>query len=369
MILGDTMAFLCISLNSSSVDTIHLMDGELHDIDKYTIECSGAKEILNNFPDKIEELKNIYNLEGDTSSIRVRIFLPNDKEQIVLYSRHLIVFKIIIKDRKFLQYVVNYEPNLFDKEIKKIVLNDQLPDEYIAKSISSYISELSDDDYLDMLRKICNEYINYIEDEPDEQLPTMDEIYASYLEKTSSNINLKVSLSTQREKQTKKSAFAVFEHPNFFKKYGHAIDTDKPIFLLGAKIDDESKIEYKDINDNLKKCFKNKIYSPFNIDIACPITDEFKQVVSNSLLLVVNANGCNENLFSKIEYASYEGIAVIILVSDIQMKNIYTQHFGDDDNILIMDYKINDYASKCEFARIMTGIYIKKYNELKQKVG
>lgn len=360
------MAFLCISLNNSSVDTLHLMDGELRDIDKYTTTYSGAKEILNNFPDKVEELKDIYNLDSDKLNIMVRIFLANDKEQIVLYNRHLTVFKIIIKDINFLRYIVNYEPNLFNKELKNIILDEQIAKELVSKTISKYISSLSDDEYYDVLRKVCNEYMNYIEDETEEQLPSMDEIYTAYLEKTSTeNINI----PNEPKEKSQKSPFAVFEHPNFFKKYGSAIDSTKPIFILGSMFDENSKLEYKYIENNLKKCFFNPLYSPFNFNISFPLNDKFKEVYSTSILVVVNANGYDENLCSKIEYASTCGITIIILVNNDQIKDLYLRKFANNDTILIMDYIFNNYDSDCEFARIMVGIYIKKYKELKESVG
>ena len=64
MVLGDNMAYLCISLNNSSVNTIHILDGELVDIDKYTIKYNNAKEILKEFPDKVQELNNRFNLDN-----------------------------------------------------------------------------------------------------------------------------------------------------------------------------------------------------------------------------------------------------------------------------------------------------------------
>ena len=106
MVLGDTMAFLCISLNNSSVNVVHILDGELLDIDKYTGGYNNANEILREFPEKVKELNNRFNLDRDESDIKVRIFLSNDKEQFVMYKRHIVAFKYLMRKRKFLRYAV-----------------------------------------------------------------------------------------------------------------------------------------------------------------------------------------------------------------------------------------------------------------------
>ena len=361
------MAFLCISLNNSSVDTVHLIDSDLIDIDKFTVNFNSAKDIINEFPNKIDELNERYNLENVNSDIKVRIFLPNDKEQFVMYKKHLVAFKMVIKDREFLRYVA--ENNIFsNKRIKDLILDDETSEQELFYKLRNYLAEMDETEYYVIVRKIIEEYLNYFEDYED--VPSIDDIYTNYisklkeakLEKTSELINVnKIS--------KKKNAFAIFDHPNFSKVYGQVINPGKPIFILGGKMSDNSKIEYKELYDNCKKCFSNPVYYPLNADVSSPINNEFLNIYDDSLLVVVNGNGCDKELLQKIKYASLKSILVLILTRKDNNKEIFKKYFGTSENVIIKDYLFNDFESQKEFADIMVGFYINKYKLLKQRVG
>lgn len=367
MLLGDSMTFLCISLNNSSVDTVHLIDADLIDIDKYTVNYKNAKEIIDEFPNKIDELIEIYNLDNIDSNIKVRIFLPNDKEQFVMYKKHLVAFKMIIKDREFLRYVA--ENNVFsNKKIKDLILDDETSEQELFYKIRNYLAEMDENEFYSIVRKIVEEYLIYFEEYED--VLSIDELYETYierlkeakLEKTSELLNVnKIS--------NKKNAFAVFDHPNFNKVYGQAINPGKPIFVLGSKMGENSKSEYKEIYENCKKCFSNPVYYPLNADVSSPMNDEFLDVYDDSLLVIVNGNGVDKELLKKIKYALVKNILVLILVNDNRNKEIFIKYFGNNENLIIKDYLFKDFESKKAFADIMAGFYINKYKLLKQRVG
>lgn len=370
MVLGDTMAFLCISLDSSSVNAVHIIDGDLIDIDKYTIMHNNAQEILKEFPEKIEELNNIYNLEDTTSNIRVRIFLPNDKEQFVMYKKHLAVFNLILQNRTFLEYSIDCDPNLFDRKIKKLIETKSVEDSFLYSSIKTMIEEIDKINYISLVRKVCEHYLNYIEDNEEEKIMNIDDLYRYYLqkikqgklEKSNDIVNLKKSKS-------KVSPFAVFEHPNFFKVYGKSISPGKPIFILGGLITENTKAEYKELYENCKKCFSNPVYYPFNANVSSPLNEEFVKIYSDSLIIVVNGNGLDENLLNKIAYACRKNITVLILVSNEEIKAKFNYYFNKYDTVIIKDYIYNDYESQKEFANIMVGFYIKQHKNNTVKVG
>ena len=354
------MAFLCISLDNSSINGVHIIDGELEAIDKYTIRHNTAKGILKEFPEKIEELRERYNIDSENTDIKLRIFLPNDKEQFVLYHKYLIIFKIVIKDRKFLRYAVSYDNGLFNKNIKDMIEDDSVPSNLVLSEVYNYIKGIDEKDYLKLIRSICEQYINYKEDnEEDESILTIDEIYNNYIENKQDNMS-----NTQT---TEFNPFAVFEHPNFFKIYGDSIDINRPIFIIGAKSVEEAQDEYTEIYENTKKCFHNEIYYPLNANLNIPLDDSFKSVYDKSLLVIVDANGYDEEIINKIKYASEKDITVLILVNDDGIKDAYEKYFVNNDTIIIKKHIFNNHKYKKEFADIMVGLYINEYK--KKKMG
>lgn len=366
MLLGDNMAFLCISLNKSSVDNIHLLDGELIEIDKYTTKYDTSKALLKEYPEKIEEFRHIYNLDNETCDIKVRIFLANDKEQFVMYRKHLVAFKMIIKNRDFLKYALTYENNLFSKQERDLLNDDKLSDMDCYDVIKNFISNMEEDDYYVLVRRLCYQYNNFIEDYLDVDYPTIDEIFKDYIIRLKQNKLSQTSKIMPIKSSISRSPFAVFEHPNFFKTYGRAIDKDKPIFILGGNVNDSTRSEYKELYDNCVSCFTNPIYYPLNADVTRPLTEEYANVYDNALLVVVNGNECNRDIEMKIKRAGDKGITVLILVNNESLLPVFANHFTDNDTIIIKKYNYNDFTSKKEFADIAVGLYINFYK--KQKV-
>lgn len=354
------MAFLCISLNKSSLDTVHLLDGELYDIDKYTVKYDSSKNILKEFPDKIAEFNHIYNLKDDSHNIKLRIFLANDKEQFIMYKKHLVAFKTLIKDIRFLSYAITYESSLFDKSIKDLIVAHASSDEILTK-IKEYISKLDDVGYYDLVRKICFQYGNFIEDYQELELLNIDEIYKRYLKQLKQSKIKKNHQSGSIKVQPVNNPFAVFEHPNFSKTYGSALDTTKPIFILGAKISESTKYEYQELYDNCKKCFRNPIYYPMNAKVSTPLDTDFARIFREALFIIINGNGINEEIDRKIRYASSKDITVLVLITDDYYADEYYKRYSSSDTVILKKYHFKDDNYKKEFADIAVGLYINAY--------
>ena len=364
------MAFLCISLNNSSVNVVHIMDGELLDIDKYTIKYNNANEILKEFPEKIDELNNRFNLDSNDSDVRVRIFLPNDKEQFVMYKRHLIAFKYLIKKRDFLRYAISYDSSIFSKKECELINHDGITSAALASKINSIVNNYDEDTLYSVIRKICEQYINYIEDNEDMKNPSIEEIYKTYLSRLKTGKIVKNNKAVNVKKEEKKiNPFAVFEHPNFSKVYGNAINPGKPIFILGDQITENSKSEYKELYENCKKCFSNPVYCPLNSDVAGPMNEEFVNIYKDSLLVIIDGNGYNNNLIEKINYAIKNNITTLILVSNDEMNEFYSKYYSKFDIVIIKKYAFKDFDSKKQFGDIMAGLYINEYKKSKNEVG
>lgn len=360
MIIGDSMAFLCISLNKSSLDTVHLLDGEIYDIDKYTIKYDSSKNILKEFPDKIAEFNHIYNLKDDNHNIKLRIFLANDKELFIMYKKHLVAFKTLIKDIKFLSYAITYENNLFDKSIRDSISDSSNNDNIILK-IKDYIGTLDDVAYYDLVRKICAQYNNFVEDYQELELLSIDEIYKRYLKQLKQSKLKKNSQTGSIKKQVVTNPFAVFEHPNFSKTYGSALDTTKPIFILGAKISESTKYEYQELYDNCRRCFRNQVYYPMNAKVSTPLDTDFARIFRESLFVIVNANGINDEIDRKIRYASSKDITVLVLITDDKYLNEYYKRYSASDTVILKKYHFKDNNYKKEFSDIAVGLYINAY--------
>ena len=364
MIVGDGMAFLCISLNNSSVNAVHLLDGELSDIDKYTVKFDTAKAILKEYPEKIDEFNHIYEIDDHSEvDIKIRLFLPNDKERFVMYKKHLVAVKSIIRNRHFLKYALTYEKSLLDKKYRDLILDKDVTDSEIRKILKEVMDNLSEDEYYDFIRRICYQYNNYLEDYQDRKIPTIDMIYRSYLKHLKEgNLNPKVA-PKKKEETPKQSPFAVFEHPNFFKKFGNAFDNKKPVFIFGGNITDSTKAEYVELYNNCKKCFNNPIYYPFNANVSLPLTTEFTRIYDNSIMVIVDGNDFNHDLAEKIMRAANKGITVLILTSDEHLEQIYKENFSKLDTVIIRDYKYGTYNSYKMFADIVAGLYINEYKK------
>ena len=353
------MAYLCISLNNSSVNTIHILDGELVDIDKYTIKYNNAKEILKEFPDKVQELNNRFNLDNNLSDIKLRIFLANDKEQFVMYKKHYISFKYLIQQVNFINYIIENDNTIFNKEFK-----EDVNAENINIKLKGYIDKLSENELYSLIRKICEQYENYLEDYSSSKNLSFDDIASKYSTLVKSNTieQKRVENNTVEEP---KSPFAVFEHPKFFKVYGTAMNKTKNVLILGSDKDDDNI--YKELYATCKKCFENKIICPLNSNITNPLDNDLAELMDNSLIALSYIKNTDKELLKKINYLTSNNITVVLLCDNEKLFKAYTKFYKDNtDNIIIKKYKYNDFDTLKMIADIFAGFYINNYKNSKE---
>lgn len=99
-----------------------LMKGPLHEIDKFTTTCESTGEVRENFSDEIEEFYNSYGEYMQQLTVknnkkeRGDITILNSKKEKrirILYKKHLFVFKKVILDNDFIQFVITHHPELY----------------------------------------------------------------------------------------------------------------------------------------------------------------------------------------------------------------------------------------------------------------
>lgn len=209
--LGDVMAYLVISNGREFSESILLLEGEQHEIDRFTSKCIDSDEIRKK---KAKEFKTFQQKYPDGKNGSVRFFyLDGDsqgeiKEGFVLYKKHMIAFQEIIRNEAFmLSYVRVERAKVYaaDSEFRnhmtgisnydlKYDLNGMIHHSFNA-SLNRYIKRLKDCDkqkegitgggekYFALMRTLIIRYNEYIKTRP--ELPTIDDIYKAHLAKLS----------------------------------------------------------------------------------------------------------------------------------------------------------------------------------------
>lgn len=121
-----------------------LMTGPLHEIDKFTTKCESTGEIRENFPDEIEDFYNNYGTYMQELTAKnnkkergdITILNSNKEKRIrVLYKKHIFVFKKVILDNDFIQFLITHHPELYKyiiwikRKIKHILSDVELNEE------------------------------------------------------------------------------------------------------------------------------------------------------------------------------------------------------------------------------------------------
>ena len=135
-----------------------LMTGSLHEIDKFTTTCENTGELRENFPDEIEQFNDKYgvymqelsqkNHKKERGDIAI---LSQDKRIRVLYKKHLFVFKYIILNNEFVNYINTNYPELHTsiiliKRSVKHILSEMVLNDATSKIIRT-VYKIYKDDY------------------------------------------------------------------------------------------------------------------------------------------------------------------------------------------------------------------------------
>lgn len=147
---------LVITVDRFGSRSTELMNGPLHEIDKFTTTCEGTGDIRENFPDEIESFRSEYddymreltekNNKRENGDITI---LDSSKERRmrVLYKKHLFVFKAVILDNDFLAYL-----NLSDSELYNKVIS-------IKSSVNHILSDIDlNEDSSIIIRRVYKKY-------------------------------------------------------------------------------------------------------------------------------------------------------------------------------------------------------------------
>lgn len=98
-----------------------LMTGSLHEIDKFTTTCENTGDLRENFHDEIKQFNEQYgkymqeltkkNNKKERGDITILSF-DRKKRIRVLYKKHLFVFKHVMLDKDFTNYLIENYPEL-----------------------------------------------------------------------------------------------------------------------------------------------------------------------------------------------------------------------------------------------------------------
>ncbi len=156
MNLGDYMAFLTISSDSSGIEGVKLMEGEVWQIDRYTISFRDSFEIRRKNERLFQAFQKRYPQSGDGN---VSLLVPNRKEYkkwTVLYEKHFIAFKKILNDENFLDYYDSLEQS------KHFVQS--------SRSVYQFLKETQPRDgnklYFEVMRDMIWNYMQYVKTHP-----------------------------------------------------------------------------------------------------------------------------------------------------------------------------------------------------------
>lgn len=197
------MAYLCISKNRSSSDVILLQEGEVFEIDKYTTKFLDSEALRKRNKKQTKEYNETYP-EGKRGGIR--LFVPTGDELIeypVLYKKHVIAFREIIKNYQFMAHYSEIKRNQEYYAYKERTGNNRgnhetdlltrIMKQKNPTSVSEYIRYLKwlDENnckvkgggrrYYEFIRGIIHNYNKYLETHP--TLPDVDHIAETHFKR------------------------------------------------------------------------------------------------------------------------------------------------------------------------------------------
>ncbi len=182
---GDTMAFLMISSGNSYIDAVLLKEGEVWQIDKYTLGLEDSNEVRKKNAQKMKQFEAEHPFSGRGA---VRLFQSIEgeevKEWMVLYHKHAVVFPTLIKNPQFMAFMVKRSREFFAPYDYSVLT--YRPKE-VARHMGHYCHNLKIADeketgekkgrrYYKFLREVIFQYTQYCKYYSDSSI---DDIYAS----------------------------------------------------------------------------------------------------------------------------------------------------------------------------------------------
>ena len=189
---GDNMSFLAISNGNSSTDLIKIKEGEVWQIDKYTMTFQNSDEIRT----KNAAAYRLF-LERYPSGRRgaIRLFKPSSHhigeyhEWTVLYKKHYVAFAKIIQDVSFMRMLVRRSNSFFSRyDYHEITYHP----ERLKVHMNRYCQNLKKKDqeetnekgggknFYTFMREVLYQYTEYQKQYPG--CPSIDTIYQQVME-------------------------------------------------------------------------------------------------------------------------------------------------------------------------------------------
>lgn len=192
MMLGDSMAFLCIASGRSSTDVVKLKEGEVWEIDQYTMRLEDSSVVRDKNAKLLAQFQKMYPHSGTGA---VRLFKPSHKvegswsEWIVLYKKHYIAFQKILTNQMFMQYYARTSQRYFSPYDRKQI--SYYP-RYLKTHMGRYCKELKRRDkektgknggplYYGFIRETIYQYMQYC-NSISPLSPSIDTLYEKHLQ-------------------------------------------------------------------------------------------------------------------------------------------------------------------------------------------
>lgn len=397
------MAFLCISNGRSSTEIIKLVEGEQYEIDKETLKFFDSDHIREKYKKKLNEFNNRYPW---ATSASIRIFDENQELEnglIVLYKKHLIAFKEIVRNQEFMKYLCKVEfakeKSIEEKGKRQTIYIDEYERKGILfRSFDSSVDALlrniraldkkrdgvssGGKRYYDFMRYVLLKYDYYIEHH-NKNLPTVNKIYKDYLsvlenaklqketeakeiaeimsyEVESSNPQ-KIITETDFVDQVgyeemmnpEMTPYSFFENPHFDKNY-YSLLANAHMSILG---DSKEKEDYKDWYYISDRCFTG--------NICCPALAQGYNLYNdfdNSHLNIFYCIEKNKEIERNIARSIINKAPTVVISHDIELLELYRKKYQDIKTIHYMENE------KEVSERELIEMFIKLYNDEYKKV-
>ena len=128
------MEYLCFANGRKKGECVRIFEGEIYEIDRLTSKYVDSDAIRKKYVREFSEFQRIYPNGGKGS---VRIYgssVTNENGWRVLYQKHIVAFKQIIQDERFLRFMA-------ERELKSKRENRIIYDTYVLNGIAYYHKE------------------------------------------------------------------------------------------------------------------------------------------------------------------------------------------------------------------------------------
>ncbi len=381
------VAYVGISSGNSSVDIIKLKEGDVWEVDKYTMQFEDSQDLRKHNKKAMEEFKRKYPQSG-IGAVRLFKSARKDsktlKEWVVFYKKHLMAFPKIIQNPTFMAEVVRYSSSYFAPFDKRILLHEP---KKVKRHMGSYCMRLKKNDkslgiqkgygpkYLTFVREMIYQYGEFLKRHPEQE--TIDQIYenmqstkksyrlmhsqpevVTFEPDTKSVIEHPIEIDPDYEIFDERTSVELEEdrlrefvmHPHFSRHYEELLD-QYHLFLIGNRMEDvEDENFYREMLQLLEDTFYGNICCP-NLFYHSADMANFNQ--ANIVICYVHTP--DRELEKQIMTALTNKANVAIFLKNLKLQNLYEKKFPEAKIIPVGE----EYAATSldQFSDFMISIY------------